>query len=145
MAQHSYASSYPSGIDVDSGIKHFFEDFYKTSDTPDVHDSYADAFTANATLIMASRKHVGREEILALRRSMWEKVSSRLHTPVKIFPFGAGSKELMLYGTVDYLLKDGRKAKVDWAAKANMVKDGEKWKMEFYQVYLDTAAQQNAK
>lgn len=48
----------------------------------------------------------------------------------------------MLYGTVAYVLKDGKKAGVDWAARANMVKDDEGggWKMGFYQVYLDTAA-----
>lgn len=43
---------------------------------------------------------------------MWAVVASRLHTPVKIFPFGEGSKEVMLYGTVAYGLKDGRKTNV---------------------------------
>jgi hypothetical protein len=43
---------------------------------------------------------------------MWEKVAARLHKPLKIFPFGSGSEELMLHGTVDYELKDGKKAKV---------------------------------
>jgi len=43
---------------------------------------------------------------------MWATVASRLHTPVKIFPFGSGADELMLYGTVKYVLKDERKAEV---------------------------------
>lgn len=58
---HSYASQYPANIPAADGIKAFFEAFYKISDTPDIHDVYADSFTSNATLIMGSKKHVGRE------------------------------------------------------------------------------------
>ena len=43
---------------------------------------------------------------------MWTAVASRLHTPLKIFPFGGGSQEVMLYGGVAYVLKDGRRAEV---------------------------------
>jgi hypothetical protein len=43
---------------------------------------------------------------------MWTVVASRLHSPVKIFPFGSDSNEVMLYGTVAYMLKDERKANV---------------------------------
>jgi hypothetical protein len=32
---------------------------------------------------------------------MWEKVEKRLHTIKKVFPFGDGAKEVMLYGTVE--------------------------------------------
>lgn len=53
-----------------------------------------------------------RAEILAIRKGMWEKVASRLHSPLKIFPFGENANEAMLYGTVAYVLKDGRKADV---------------------------------
>jgi len=45
---------------------------------------------------------------------MWEKVASRLHNPLKIFPFGENVNEVMLYGTVAYVLKDGRKADVSF-------------------------------
>lgn len=58
---HSYSSQYPPGVEVDAGIKQFFEEFYKTSDTPEAHEKYADSFTGDATLIMASKKGVGRE------------------------------------------------------------------------------------
>ena len=58
---HSYKSEYPQGVEIDDGIKTFFEEFYKTSDTPHIHEKYADSFTENATLIMASKKGVGRE------------------------------------------------------------------------------------
>jgi hypothetical protein len=43
---------------------------------------------------------------------MWAAVSSRLHSPLKIFPFGQGADEVMLHGTVVYTLRDGRKADV---------------------------------
>lgn len=42
----------------------------------------------------------------------------------------------MLYGTVRYGLKAGGESGVDWAARAHLVKDGERVKMDFYQVYL---------
>jgi hypothetical protein len=61
---HSYKPEYPPGVQVDDGIKAFFEEFYETSDTPNAHDRYADLFTRDATLVMASKKGVGREGIL---------------------------------------------------------------------------------
>jgi hypothetical protein len=67
---------------------------------------------------------------------MWAKVASRKHTPLKIFPFGSNATEVMIYGLVAYTLTDGRKADVEWAARAEMAKDEEEWKMKFYQVYL---------
>jgi len=142
---HSYKSAYPTGTQIDDGIKAFFEDFYRTSDTPDAHEKYVEAFTSNATLVMASKKGVGSEEILGIRKGMWATVASRLHSPTKIFPFGNDANEVMLYGNVAYVLKDGRKAEVDWAARANLVREEGRWRMAFYQVYLDTAAMQNAK
>jgi hypothetical protein len=51
-------------------------------------------------------------EILQIRKGMWAAVAARLHTPIKIFPFGNGSTQVMLYGTVAYTLKDGRKSSV---------------------------------
>lgn len=53
-------------------------------------------------------------EILTIRKGLWTAVSSRQHTIIKIFPFGSGSNELMLYGTVAYTLKDGKKADVSF-------------------------------
>ncbi|CZT50489.1 uncharacterized protein RSE6_11486 [Rhynchosporium secalis] len=111
---HTYRSALPPGTNLDEGIRAFFETFYKTSDTPDAHDAYADSFTEDADFVMASKKGRGREEILAIRKGMWATVSSRLHTPIKIFPFGSGADELMLYGTVILELKDGRKADVSF-------------------------------
>jgi hypothetical protein len=58
---HQYKSEYPAGLQIDDGIKAFFEDFYKTSDTPDAHEKYADSFTKDATLVMASKVGKGRD------------------------------------------------------------------------------------
>jgi hypothetical protein len=71
---------------------------------------------------------------------MWAKVSSRKHTIPKIAPLN--EKEFLLYGTVEYELKSGGKAALDWAGRAELEKssaDG-KWRFKFYQVYLDTGA-----
>ena len=45
---------------------------------------------------------------------MWAAVSSRLHRPLRIFPFGRDADEVMLYGSVHYTLKDGREADVSF-------------------------------
>lgn len=144
---HTYKSTYPPYTKVDSGIVQFFEDFYKLSDTPDAHDEYVDQFTKDATLVMASKKGVGSEEILAIRKGLWAAISERLHSPTKVFPFGDGEgvDEVMLYGTVAFKFKDGRRNEIGWSARANLVQDEGRWKMKYYQVYLDTAAMQNAK
>lgn len=69
---------------------------------------------------------------------MWEKISSRHHKPLKIYPFGPNSDDVMLHGTVNYTFKKGGEAGLDWAARAHLVKDRENGqvKMDFYQVYL---------
>jgi hypothetical protein len=148
----AYASEYPS-VEFDAAYKKFFEEFYATSDTPDAHEKYIENFTKDAVLVMASKKATGSDgslysasavmnpgsqcsEILALRKGMWEKVASRKHKAIKIFPFGPGSDECMLYGTVQYGLKAGGESGLDWAARAHLVKDHGRVKMDFYQVYL---------
>ncbi|EDU39692.1 hypothetical protein TUN199_04044 [Pyrenophora tritici-repentis] len=135
----SYASQYPPSIDFDPAYKKFFESFYAASDTPgaQAHDEYTKYFTEDATLIMASKKVAGRAEIKSLREAMWEKVASRAHEPVKIFPFGPNADQVMLYGTVKYGLKAGGESSKDWAARAQLVKDEDGHvKLNFYQVYL---------
>jgi hypothetical protein len=68
---------------------------------------------------------------------MWEKVSTRAHKPLRVFPFGPKSDEVMLYGTVKYGFKAGGESSKDWAARAHLVKEDDgKVRMDFYQVYL---------
>ena len=56
-----YSASVPQGGEVKPEIKEFFERFYAISDTPDGHEKYADMFTKNAKLIMASNGVEGRD------------------------------------------------------------------------------------
>ncbi|PSK38137.1 L-2-aminoadipate reductase [Elsinoe australis] len=56
-----YKSSWPADQQHDPAYVSFFEKFYKVSDTPDAHDDYADSFTSDATVIMASKKVEGRD------------------------------------------------------------------------------------
>lgn len=71
-----------------------------------------------------------------MRKGMWEKVAKRSHKPVKIYSFGPESQECMLYGTVDYELKDGKSVNVEWSARSHFAKEDGELKMDFYQVYL---------
>ena len=96
---------------------------------------------------MGSKTVTGFDQILEYRKNMWVHVKSRKHTLAKMFPFGVNAtddgkgkvEEVMLYGSVEYGLKNGKELHLDWAARAELVgsKDGaEGWKMRRYQVYL---------
>ncbi|KAF2101656.1 hypothetical protein NA57DRAFT_33894 [Rhizodiscina lignyota] len=130
----SYTSD--TAPDLDPEYKKYFEEFYKLSDTAPpagTAETYAEEFTDDATFIMGGNFN---KEIIKMRKGMWEKVASRKHKAHKIYTFGPGSDEVMLYGDVEYGMKDGSKAGKEWAARAKMVKEGGKVKMSFYQVYL---------
>lgn len=71
-----------------------------------------------------------------MRHGMWEKVAKRSHRPQQLYSFGASSDDIMLFGTVDYVLKDGKGTTVEWAARAHFSKAEGELKMDYYQVYL---------
>ncbi|OJK02797.1 hypothetical protein ASPACDRAFT_113135 [Aspergillus aculeatus ATCC 16872] len=126
----------------------FLESFYRTSDTESAHDQYVQNFTEDATLIMGPKTAKGRDEIRTLRHGLWTHVASRKHTPERVY-FG-GEGELMLYGTVKYVLRNdpGNEVEVPWAGR--VVFGGEDTeegdlRMRFYQVYLDPSAQSGRK
>lgn len=56
-----YIASVPDDGTLKPGIASFFENFYAISDTPTGHELYADQFTGDATLIMASKAAKGRQ------------------------------------------------------------------------------------
>lgn len=60
-----YTSRYPD-VPVDPALKKYFEDFYKTSDTPGADEKYANSFTEDATLTMASKTVTGRSGMKAV-------------------------------------------------------------------------------
>lgn len=75
-------------------------------------------------------------EIRTLRHGLWTHVASRRHYPTKVF-FGADD-EVMLYGTVRYVLRadsEQNEVEVPWAGRVVFSLD-EGVKMRFYQVYL---------
>lgn len=133
----TYVAELPS-LTIDHEIPKFFEKFYAVSDNPDSHEEYARSFTDDATFIMGSRSAKGYSEILEIRKGLWSgPVKTRKHSLHKIFPFGDNSNELMLYGNVEYVLKNGKELSVDWAGRALIAKgDPKKLRMAFYQVYL---------
>jgi hypothetical protein len=150
-----YEASVPEDGSLQAGIASFFEAFYAISDTADAHEQYADHFTRDAKLIMASKETSGRQGLLSpmdflrqqkltrmagiieMRQGMWEKVAKRSHKPSKIYSFGKDNYDVMLHGTVDYELKDGKRAEdIEWAARARFAPEDGNLKMEFYQVYL---------
>jgi hypothetical protein len=79
-------------------------------------------------------------EIRTLRHGLWTHVASRKHTATKVF-FG-GEDELMLYGTVKYVLKSDPEAEVEVQWAGRVVFDfTEGVRMRFYQVYLVSSFQ----
>ncbi|KAF4966696.1 hypothetical protein FSARC_5640 [Fusarium sarcochroum] len=138
----SYSVQSPSDQSVRPDIIGFLQSFYSISDTPGETEKYVSMFTEDATFVMASKRASGHAEITPLREGMWDAVASREHTLHKVFPFGAGSEEVMLYGIVALQLKNGGSAEIEWAGRAELQKaasDG-KYRFKFYQVYLDTGA-----
>lgn len=61
MSQHTYASTYPSDIQVNPAVKKFFEDFYAISDTPGEHEVYVDQFVGDAVFVLGNKKVRGRD------------------------------------------------------------------------------------
>lgn len=121
----------------------FLESFYKTSDTEFLHEKYVQSFTEDATLIMGSKVANGSKEILNLRHGLWTHVKSRKHFPMRVY-FG-GDRELMLYGTVRYVLKADAENEIEVPWAGRVVFDEKEVKMRFYQVYLDPTAQSGRK
>ncbi|EXJ59269.1 hypothetical protein A1O7_06701 [Cladophialophora yegresii CBS 114405] len=141
----TYTGAVPPGVTLDPRIVPFFEKFYQVSDTPSAHDAYVASFLPDADFVMGTKSTRGSEGILELRRGLWSgPIQRRKHTLEKIFPFGS-SREVMLYGSVEYGLKNGREVVVQWAGRAVLGEDEEGGlRFRFYQVYLDSAPVANA-
>ncbi|KAL4810735.1 hypothetical protein BDV18DRAFT_1378 [Aspergillus unguis] len=141
---YSISSSAPLSPPKAQAMVSFLESFYGISDTESQHDAYVASFTPDATLIMGPKTAKGSDEIRTLRHGLWTHVQSRKHTPTKVF-FG-GEDELMLYGTVKYVLKSNPEGEteVPWAGRV-VFDFAEGVRMKFYQVYLDPSAQSGKK
>ena len=69
-----YIASVPSDGQVKPEIVRFYESFYKISDTADGHENYADQFTEDAKLIMASNETSGRDGISLVLHTTFPRV-----------------------------------------------------------------------
>lgn len=119
-------------------IYKFLTEFYKCSDTkPALPDPYLDFFTSDATVIMGPNKVDGSSEITEMRKKMWLSVTKRHHVFNDVAPLS--ETELLVTGTVEYDLINGKTLTTPWAGKI-VFEAGEKRLMKFYQVYLDTYA-----
>jgi hypothetical protein len=68
---YSYSDICPSDIEANKGVIQFLENFYQVTDTPEAHEEYANQFTEDATLILASKTnegHAGMSHLLMLKR-----------------------------------------------------------------------------
>lgn len=68
---------------------------------------------------------------------MWAAVSARHHVVSGVYAAVDGKDEVMLFGHVDYSLKNGRDLATEWSAR--MVFDGTGEKLALYQVWLDAS------
>ncbi|KAI5816934.1 hypothetical protein BZA77DRAFT_45873 [Pyronema omphalodes] len=118
----------------------FIKQFFATSDSPTAHAEYVENFTQDATLKMGLRTAVGKEQIRIVREGMWAAVSSRHHVVAQTYPSSSSSSEedsVMMFGHVDYTLKNGKSLTTEWASR--MVFDETEEKLRFYQVWLDAS------
>ncbi|KAI5792826.1 hypothetical protein FPQ18DRAFT_408583 [Pyronema domesticum] len=116
----------------------FIKQFFATSDTPTAHAEYVENFTQDATLKMGLRTAEGKEQIRTVREGMWAAVSSRHHVVTQTYPSSSSEEDaVMMFGYVDYTLKNGKSLSTEWASRMVFDESGEK--MKFYQVWLDAS------
>lgn len=133
----TYTGSTPPSVSLDPRIVPFFERFYAVSDSPTAHTEYVDSFIPDADFVMGSKTTRGYDGILDLRKSLWSgPIVRRKHHLYKIFPFGPDSLEVMVYGKVEYGLKNGKEIEVQWAGRAVLEEYQGGLRFRHYQVYL---------
>ena len=135
-----------SNKDVPPAIADFVERFYKISDTPDIHEQYADEYFVHdedrlSFQIGPMQPTNKRDGIVAWRQKGWEGVTRRKHVVNGIFISPKWDNEIMLDGTVE-MDKNGSTLKFNWAGR--MVFDQKSLdqgspKIETYRVWLVSA------
>lgn len=132
-----------SNKDVPPAIAAFVESFYKISDTPDVHEQYADNYYINdesrlSFQIGPMQPTNKRDGIVAWRQKGWEGVTRRKHVVNGVFISPKWENEIMLDGTVE-MDKNGSTLKFNWAGRMafdqKSLDDGSP-KIETYKVWL---------
>jgi hypothetical protein len=127
-------------------VQLFIRNFYAASDVgPAGHKEYVNFYTPDTLLVMGPTEFEGQEGVLRFREAGWKDVATRKHTVKGTFIDAKSSPmtinavpQVMLYGTVDYGMKDGTsKDGIEWAARMHLVKTEKgDLKLKFYQVYI---------
>ena len=129
----------PFVMSVPGPIRDFVDSFYAASDVgPSGHQDYIDHFLPESVLVMGPTEYDGHQGIMRFRETAWEKVARRKHIVKGTFINPDNDKEVMLYGLVNYAMKDGStKDGVEWAARM-VLADASSGKLglQFYQVYI---------
>ncbi|GJN89423.1 hypothetical protein Rhopal_002403-T1 [Rhodotorula paludigena] len=148
-------SDFSAPASLSQAKRDFLAAFYRTSDQPDAIDDYLAFLAPDVDFIMglnAVHGHQGLfQPVRKIRENMWGGVQTRRHQPHAVFVQDAaggdgnddGARQLMLHGTVDYGLRNGKTVDaVGWAALVVFAdSDGTsgELKMQRYQVWLDGA------
>jgi len=152
MAQRdNYAFANQSSIPA--GLGPAISNFFRSWDDPHSANTYLEMFAPHGKLVFGPSPAKGRAAIQALRDGMIHAENGPVvdleHTLGKVFVLagegeGSGGKEkasheLLVNGTIWYLLKNGKKVDADFASYMNFVKqEGGEWQVELYIVYLDS-------
>lgn len=140
-------AAFPSTF-TDEKVKEFVTAFFKESDTkppaPPAVDAYTTYFSSSPVLKMGSLPEcTSIEEIGATRQKMWKGVASRHHIVTKVFVNndpGTKAEEIVLSGTVEYGLEDGKSNTISWVSRMifdeKEREEKDRVALKFYQVYL---------
>jgi hypothetical protein len=147
--------------DLPHPVSAFLNAFYRASDTspaenPRAHELYADFFLPNSPLLMGPNTFNGREGFIKFREQGWEKVSSRRHVVLDVFPSALPSPLPLCYHPSSHTRpshatsirtlfsppqaseKHPKRHAADWAGhmKLNYLEDEGGYKLAFYQVWI---------
>ncbi|KAM0748668.1 hypothetical protein T439DRAFT_327936 [Meredithblackwellia eburnea MCA 4105] len=124
----------------------FLNRFYTVSDDSDpaAVEKYLAFLTKDVKFTMGLASMTGEDAVRKMRENMWGGVATRKHTVHKVYTSDPEASELMLFGTVDYGLRNGKSVTgVGWAGRI-VFAAGPELKMQEYQVWLDVAPLTNA-
>ncbi|GAA6008308.1 nuclear transport factor 2 family protein [Rhodotorula paludigena] len=118
-------SDFSAPASLPQAKRDFLAAFYRTSDQPDAIDDYLAFLAPDVDFIMGLNAVRGHQAVRKIRENMWGGVQTRRHQPHAVFVQDArgdgdhddGARQLMLHGTVDYGLRNGKTVDaVGWAA-----------------------------
>ncbi|KAK6197615.1 uncharacterized protein RJT21DRAFT_123443 [Scheffersomyces amazonensis] len=132
-------TTYSKDLENNTKLQQFITNFYKISDLkpPTENDPYLNFVSESPTIVMGSNKFEGRANIAAMRKGMWTFVTHRHHVPQNVSTV-VEDKRYLVNGYVEYTLTNGKQLSTDWAAYIEFG-EGLELKLNYYQVYLDTA------